>query len=212
VKKVSPSQITSATSNRTFVRFLSKFERLPVRGYILDSGPKFFIVSVVSDRFRFDGFECFRVDDVRDLLPDSHSELAEAALRIRGRKTPAKPHISLSSIEDLLLTASREFPLVTIHREQVDAAMCSIGRVQGIDKGRVSLLEISPDAKWDDKPEIYRLNQVTRVGFGGDYEDALYLVGGEPDLANKTVVATAASSMSLLLPEVVPPVRSCSFS
>jgi hypothetical protein len=105
-------------------------------------------------------------------------------LTFRGQKIPAKPCISISSIEDVLLTASREFPLVTIHREQVNADVCSIGRVQGIDRGRVSLLEISPAAKWDEKPEIYRLNQITRVGFGADYEDALFLVGGEPQQAN----------------------------
>jgi len=44
----------------------------------------------------------------------------------------------------------------------------------------VSLLEIGPDAVWDDKPETYRLSEITRVDFGGDYEGALHLVGGSP--------------------------------
>ncbi len=194
MRKVSPAQIAEAKSNRTFVRFQSRFKRSAVRGYILDNGPKFFIVAIVSDRFWFDGFECFRVDDVRDLRPDPYSEFAEAALHIRGQKIPAMPCISMTSIEDLLLTASREFPLVAIHREQVDADVCSIGQVLGIERGRLSLLEISPAAKWDEKPEMYRLNQVTRVGFGSDYEDALSLVGGQPQQAINSLHPTAGNA------------------
>lgn len=37
---------------------------------------------------------------------------------------------------------------------------------------------MTPDALWEEKPEIYRLSQITRVSFGGDYETALHLVGG----------------------------------
>lgn len=44
----------------------------------------------------------------------------------------------------------------------------------------MSLLEIGPDALWDDEPETYRLSEITRVDFGGAYEEALHLVGGFP--------------------------------
>ena len=58
--------------------------------------------------------------------------------------------------------------------------MCWIGRVQDVDRGRLSLLEIRPDAKWEDSPAEYRAVEITRVNFGGDYENALHLVGGDP--------------------------------
>ncbi len=105
----------------------------------------------------------------------------EAALRKRGERRPRKPRVSVASIEDLLLSAGRAFPLVTIHREQVDPDVCWIGRVLGVNRGRVSLLKIDPDAKWEDAPTEYRLSEITRVDFGGDYEGALHLVGGDPD-------------------------------
>jgi len=69
---------------------------------------------------------------------------------------------------------------VTIHREQVDPNVCWIGRVHGLDRSRVSLLEIGPDARWEDSPEEYRVAEITRVSFGGEYENALHLVGGDP--------------------------------
>ena len=69
--------------------------------------------------------------------------------------------------------------------------MCWIGRVVGIDRGRVTLLEIRPDATWKRKPTEYRLSEITRVNFGGDYEDALALVSGTRLQANSPLQPTA---------------------
>jgi len=146
----------------------------------LDVGPAFFLLALVSDRIRFDGFECFRTRDVTDIQPDPFAGFTEAALAKRREMRPPPPRLSLESIEDLLISANREFPLVTIHREDADPDVCHIGRVMSIAHGRVSLLEINPDANWDDEPMEYRLVEITRVDFGGDYEEALHLVGGDP--------------------------------
>ena len=69
---------------------------------------------------------------------------------------------------------------MAIHHEQVDPDVCRIGRVLRVSRGCVSLLEINPDATWDTAPTDYPLKEITEVNFGGDYEDALYLVGGDP--------------------------------
>jgi hypothetical protein len=142
-------------------------------------GPRFFLLALVSDRIRFDGFECFRCGDVKNLRPDLYTAFVEAALKKRCERRPKKPRVSVGGIEELLLSAGRSFPLVTIHREQVDPHECWIGRVQGVDGGRLSLLEIGPDARWEDSPEKYRVAEITRVNFGGDYEDALHVVAGD---------------------------------
>jgi len=42
-----------------------------------------------------------------------------------------KPRVGLANIAELLLSAGKAFPLVTIHREEVDPDVCWIGRVQG---------------------------------------------------------------------------------
>jgi hypothetical protein len=91
-----------------------------------------------------------------------------------------KPKVRLDSVEELLLTASRAFPIVTIHREKVNPDLCHIGKVVKIENGRVFLLEIGPDAIWEENPTEYRLREITRVDFGGGYEEALILVGGLP--------------------------------
>ncbi|ROZ61448.1 hypothetical protein [Ramlibacter sp. WS9] len=172
------SQLLDAMHRRTFVRISRRFEESVVRGYISGVGPRFFLLTLVSDRLRFDGFECFRIADLMSLEEDPYASFAEAALKTRGDRRPRKPRIILESIEELLLSSSRAFPLVTIHQEKLDPEVCHIGRVVGISRGRVSLLEITPDAEWESKPDLYAVKDITRVNFGGDYEDALYAVGG----------------------------------
>jgi hypothetical protein len=174
------SRLVEAMRLRRFVRFSRRFEKSSIRGYVLDMGPRFFLLSLVSDRIRFDGFECFRVADVKGIRPDPYNVFVESALKRRGERRPKKPRVNVKSIEDLLLSAGRAFPLVTIHREQVDPEVCWIGRILGVERGRVSLLEINPDATWDDNPTEFKLSEITRVNFGGDYENALFLVGGDP--------------------------------
>jgi hypothetical protein len=175
------SQLAVARRDKVIVRFTRPFEQGSVNGYVIDIGPEFFLVALVSDAIRFNGFQCFRLSDVRRLqVPCKYAAFAEAALKKRGERIPKKAHVVVSSLPKLLLTANRAFPLITIHREKVDPDVCQIGHVVDLRNGRVSLLEIGPDAAWDDKPETYRLSEITRVDFGGDYEEALHLVGGLP--------------------------------
>jgi hypothetical protein len=181
--KITSSRLADAIRLKSFVRFSRRFEDSGIRGYVLDVGPRFFLLSLVSDRIRYDGFECFRVADVKGIRPDPYTVFVESALKRRREPRPTKPRISLKSVEDLLRSAGRAFPLVTIHREQVDPDVCWIGRVLGVDRGRVSLLGINPDATWDGNPTEFKLGEITRLNFGGDYENALFLVCGDPPSA-----------------------------
>jgi hypothetical protein len=182
MKRVSrtASQLTRFMRKPQFVRFTRRFEQGFARGYVLDVGPKFFLLALQSDQMRFDGFSCFRVADVKNLRPDPYAAFAEAALKKLRESTPKRPRVSVASIEELLLSANRLFPLLTIHRESVDPDVCWIGKIEEIRQGQVSLLEIGPDAKWDRKPTSYKMNEITAVEFGGEYERALHLVGGNP--------------------------------
>ncbi len=164
-----------------------------MRGYVLAVGPKFFLLALLDDRVRFNGFECLRIRDVKGLKADPNAVFAEAALKKRDEHLPNKPRVSLATLAELLRSANRKFPLVTIHREQVDSSICNIGRVVGLGEKSVSLLEIGADAVWEKLPNAYRLNEITRVSFGGGYEDALFLVGGGADRANSRLQRTAAS-------------------
>jgi hypothetical protein len=85
--------------------------------------------------------------------------------------------VDLSNFSTLLPTASALFPLVTIHREVVDPDVVHIGVVKDIADGILTLREIDPNARWARKLGRHKISQITRVDFGGRYEDALARVG-----------------------------------
>jgi hypothetical protein len=173
------TKLAAALRDKTLVKFTRPFEEGSVNGYVLNIGPRWFLLALIEDGIRFDGFQCFRLSDVRELqVPHPYAAFAEAALKKRGERLPKKPRVRLDGIEELLVSATRAFPLVTIHREKLDPDVCEIGRVVQVKDDRVSLLEINPDATWDTEPKQYRLRDITRLDFGGEYEEALHLVGG----------------------------------
>jgi hypothetical protein len=64
------------------------------------------------------------------------------------------------------------FPLVTIHREEVEPQGVLDRPRTRREHGGVSLLEIGPDPIWEDTPQEYRIKEIARLNFGGDYENA----------------------------------------
>lgn len=76
----------------------------------------------------------------------------ESALKKRCEHKPRKPRVSVLSLRALLLSASRCFPLITIHRERVDAEACHVGLLVSEGPEKLALLEIGPGAVWDDAP------------------------------------------------------------
>lgn len=175
------SERLALAGKNVLVEFTRSVENESVVGYVLATGPRFFLLALVEDNARFNGFQCLRLRDVRNLqVPAKHASFIEAALKLRGERRPRIPAVSVDSIQDLLKTANRVSPLITIHREIVSPDICHIGRVVAVSDSEVSLIEIDPGAEWDDKPLSYRTKEITRVDFGGVYEEALWLVGRSP--------------------------------
>ena len=169
--------LSIALRDKLPVKFTRPFEPGSTEGYVFDIGPRFFLMATFGDGLRFDGFQCLRPLDVRALsVPSPHYKVVEAVLRKRRQRIPRKPRVDLSSLEALLMTANKTFSLVTIYRENVNPEVCHIGRVVDACKQTVSLLEIGPDALWDEEATLYSLNEITRVDFGGDYEEGLSIV------------------------------------
>ena len=178
--------LTDALHSKTVVRFVSRYEEGRIEGYVLDVGPQFFLMAIVDDRISFDGFQCMRFSDVTRLeVPASNSDFVVAALIKRGESIESKPQIDLTSAATILESASRIVPLVTIHTQKSHPNSCWIGRPLGATATHEALLEIGPDAVWETVPTMKAFKPITRIDFLGGYEEALYLVGGEPPKIKK---------------------------
>jgi hypothetical protein len=180
-------KLEEAFTSPFIVKFYSPYEPGSTLGYVLDMGPEFFLLGLIDDRIRFNGYQCYRASDVRKLkAPAPNAEFITNALRLRREAINKKPDIDLSSVSALLRSASHLFNLTTIHREKINPATCKIGKVIELNDDQLRLLEIDPDAVWAKRPTTVRLSDITRVDFGGDYEEALHLVGGDPTIDGKS--------------------------
>ena len=89
------------------MKFTRPFEDGSVNGYVLDIGPRWFLLALVGDGIRLNGFQCFRLSDVRELqVPHPYAAFAEAALKKRKERLPRKPRVSVAGIDELLLSGS----------------------------------------------------------------------------------------------------------
>lgn len=148
-------------------------------GYVIALERDLLLLLCISNEIRFDGFVVLRVEDVSDIeLPHDHADFVEEALELRGESVSEAPAIPLSDLAAALRSAGALYPLVAIHRELAATDICHIGKVVDVSESSVALIEIDPDAEWEEEVTRYALSEITRMEFGGGYEEALALVGG----------------------------------
>ena len=171
------SKLAAAMTSRLIVRITRKVESGAADGYVVDTSERWLLLLLIGDGITYEGFQAFRLQDVASIaVPSPRAAFYEAVLRKRRPRRPLAPKLNLSSTQELVLSAGKRFPLITISREKADPHACHIGQVISASPASVSLLEVSPDATWDENYTTYRLAQITRVDFGGPYEDALALI------------------------------------
>jgi hypothetical protein len=167
----------SPWESRSVVRIVRELEPGTVDGFVVAAGAKWVVMAVIEDAIRPGGFQAFRLRDVTGFGdPAPHAVFKEAALDRKKIKRPEPRIIDLTDAASIMTEAMKTYPLVTVHREVADPEICHVGRVVSVTKQRVSLLEITPDATWEDEPTSHLLSEITRVDFGGPYEEALALV------------------------------------
>jgi hypothetical protein len=148
-------------------------------GYVAGLGQEFVLLLCVSNEIRLNGFSLLRLGDISDLeIPHEHDAFVESALRLRGDSVDVYPKIDLSSLEAALRSANRLFPVLSLHQEITDPDDCLIGKVLTVGRTQLEFIEIDPDAEWSEEPSSLPLADLTRIDFGGGYEDALFMVGG----------------------------------
>lgn len=176
------SELNKAMSDNTLVQIArGEFEATcpEFDGYVLACSDSLVCLAILDDRIRFNGIEIFYIEQITQLdAPTPHATFFETAVRLRGDSTPVLPPLNLSSIKSVLESLAKNAPLVVIHRENQDPDICEIGQIAALDSDTFQLREIDPDADWADETTEFRYADISRVGFGGEYEAALALVAG----------------------------------
>jgi hypothetical protein len=150
-----------------------------LEGLVFGVSDLFLSMAILDERVRFNGIEIFCRDHMSDIqIPAPHATFYESALRLRGDRAPEPPPLDLASMRSVLESISKIAPLVVIHRELQEPDVCEIGQITALDAETFELREIDPDADWVEDISEFRYEDITRVGFAGDYEGALALVAG----------------------------------
>ena len=146
-------------------------------GILMDVSRELLLLQVISDQINLNGFQIIRRSDISHIeRPIPQQDFLMKALKLRGQEPQHPGIINLDSIEKALRTVARLKPLVTVYQEITDPSVCWIGRMNKIDNDLLYLQCISPEARLEGSLDMFDIESITRIDFGGSYEDALWQV------------------------------------
>jgi hypothetical protein len=149
---------------------------MSLHGFVLTISDQIVLLHYADSDIYLDGYVAIRPNDITGVTalgPDDFFSRAFAYYRY----LPVEPDgLDARSMSSLLRTGGPRFPLTTIYREWVNPNVCGIGRFVSVGGGWLRMHSITPQAKWESEEESARLSEITRIEFGGRYEQALAAV------------------------------------
>lgn len=168
--------LKSAAAGRAIVRVVRTVAADTIDGYVNKVSADLCLLQPVRDRIDFDGFDIVRVADISAVLTSPKAGYYATALRLKGLH-PASTHpIQIGSVREVLKSGCRHTPLLVIHREVVAANECEIGRPHTVTGGKYRLEWMNSLGQFEQDDEVYKVADVTRIQFEGEYERTLALV------------------------------------
>lgn len=160
-------------------RWIPDADRL--EGFVVGIGAEWVALQHLSDRIVFDGWRLIRLKDIQAVSLDLDPDCFEVqALRARQLWPPSAADLDLDDILGAAASVSNAAPMVSVYDEFDRPDVCWIGAVMSVDAHRLSLLEVNTRGRWARKTRSFDPGDITRLEFGGGYEDALHLVAGPP--------------------------------
>lgn len=158
-------------------RRIKKADRL--EGYVVGLGKRWVLLHLVSHDWFLNGYTAIRIGDVKRVKRwDDRSDFPARALAHFDQTPQPVCGIELRSARSLIESTAQRSPLITIFTEYRRPDVCYIGRPVTVARRRLRLLQIDPGAVWRSKATKWDLRDISRVEFGGRYEEALAALGG----------------------------------
>ena len=171
--------LTSALQSGQMVRIVAKpTPDTTLDGYVVSLSETFVLLHLLDGGFHMalNGYTALPLSEIKKIrLLDDDNSFADRALKVKGIFPKPQLDLLLLDFPGLLSSADAHFPLVTIHLERLNRDCCFIGRVEKLTKKSLQLQKIDASAQWAEM-EKFRFEDITRIDFGGGYEEALWLV------------------------------------
>ena len=143
-------------------------------GFIVGFSDELILFHVLgTDTFGLNGYSAIRTADVKDYRDFNKDEFWQNRATRHFKLSPVRPAgILLTSVPELLASLSKQYPLITIHPERTKPGICYIGPLLSMTEATFTIDDLDCNAEWTG-PRRLKFTDVTRVDFGGGYEEAL---------------------------------------
>ncbi len=155
-----------------------------LEGFLVDQGERWILLHLVTPHgFSLDGYVALRSVDIKSCKRwgAEHGSFPSRCLEYFGEIPVVPTGLDLARTHRLIGSAATRWPLLTLFVEIEDPDVCFVGQPVSVSSRHLHLLPISPEAEWQEEPIRYDLRDITRIQFGGRYEEALYALGRRSD-------------------------------
>jgi hypothetical protein len=122
-----------------------------------------------------DGYSTVPLTEMRKVQMVDEEAFLSRALQVKGMQPLPQPDILLLDFPGMLSSANAHFPLITVHIDHQEPDTCYVGRVETMTSKTLTLRQINIHAQWS-RSRSFKFKDITRVEFGGGYEQALWMV------------------------------------
>jgi hypothetical protein len=147
-------------------------------GFIVGAGRGWILLHELTNEVNLGGWCAIRRRDLR--VVEITAGFKARALALRGDGPQRQPDVALEDVRSVLSSIQAASPLLAVHTEADDPSVCYIGRIESFTDDCVVLATVDPDGSWSEAMQ-FRYADITRVDFGGGYEQALALVAFADD-------------------------------
>ena len=126
-----------------------------------------------NDTFQLNGYTVLRNEDICEYRFFTKAEYWQFRAVIHFQLRPIRPAgISVTSFPELVKSIAQHYPLITFHPEKKKPDVCYIGPLVSITEQTVTVDDLNSNGEWSGL-RLIKISDVTRVDFGGGYEEAL---------------------------------------
>lgn len=169
-------KLHEALTTGQLIRYRLASDDLTYYGFVVGVGATFALLhSCNADVVCLNGYVAVPLTEMRGVRLLDETEVLTRALLLKGEAPQPQLDILPFDFPGLLSSVNAHFPLLTLHLDRKWPDSCFIGRVDRMSGKSVTLRQIDPQGRWSGTT-TYKFKDITRVEFGGGYEDALWKV------------------------------------
>lgn len=167
-------QLNQMVANQSVVEvYRDRLAEEPLVGNVTQYSHHVFVVNKLDQLYRQDGITAARMSDITRIKSGGRELETGGMLKGSREMHFTLPDVGLLEISSAMTFFQREFGHVSLYVERLSSRVCFIGELTELDDDFVLLRQFGTLKSMDRSDLLIRLDEVTRVEAGGQYERQL---------------------------------------